>query len=419
IVILQFSTVLTIGVLLVLIGVQQNNYIDEFETPLVQVCYYYDDYGNYIHGSRLIYTCPVPNVIEDNESILIMEFEYYFIGERDNTYSGGSHVLGDYEYTRVDDGYVMVRVELHYNTEGIIIYRRYQEVVNYIQLAYLKDETVSNWADRFTKIDEMKITNYYEHIISTDFEVGEIIQTKNEYVLNNQIDVFSNLEDYSYYEFDQSSPTRDAILSVYYEEEDSLLTYQVYKDFPYNDNFGDYISYVGFISKNENIVTLDFRWTDEQLNPNITPFREISDVYTIVDDNISTRMRTYLGYYSDYSYGYIEQFGVNIMTGEIRTSEFANIDDYESHWNLIEYRGSYYFSKNYQQFVLSQTEYGFIVKQYGIDGVKSDEKPYVDAGELINYYASIDARTLNSLDLIYINQPIFTVNPIIRFFLID
>ncbi len=416
--ILQLSTAFTIGVLLVIIAFQQNNYIDEWETPPVQMCYYYDEYGNYIHGSRMSYNCPTPNIIQDDGSILIMEFEYHFIGERDDRYSGGSSVIGGFPYTRVDDGFAMVRVELHYSENGVIEYQRYQEVINYIQLAYSRDESILKWDNQFTIENELKVTNYFEFEMVTDYLNGEIIQSKNEYILRDQIGEFSNLEDYMYYDFDESEPTYDSVLRVYYEEEDNKIIYQVYIDQPYRDLIGETVAYEGVVSKIGNEINFDFRWTDEQLNPNIEPFREISDVYLIVDDKISNRIKTRMGYYYDYSYEYIEEFGINVTLGEVITSEFVNSTSSGYHSDLIKYNNSYYFNGKYQQYVISQQEYGFLLRQYYNDGVKSDEKPYVDSGELESFAISIDYRILRSQDLFYDEQPIFSVNPIIKYFLI-
>ncbi len=52
-------TLFTITGLLLITAFMQNEYIERFETSgALHRCYYFDDHGNYLHGSTLSYECP-------------------------------------------------------------------------------------------------------------------------------------------------------------------------------------------------------------------------------------------------------------------------------------------------------------------------------------------------------------------------
>ena len=415
--ILQALTVLTITLLLFIIAFQQNSYIDEWETPPVEACYYYDQYGNYIHGSRMTYSCPEPTIIQDSENRLILEFEYVFVGEREHAYSSGTGVFGDYQYNRVEDGYGMVRVELHYTNEGIIHYRRYQEAINYIQLAYSRDEDGKEWENQFTVIDETKISNYTEIEIVTDINDGEIVQTKSEYYLRNQLNDFSSISEYHYHDFQDVEPTYDSVTRLYYEQDEEKTSYEIYMDYPYRDRVGEKATDEGFVDSGSHGLTFDYRWTDDKLNPDIEPFREISHVLVFDDKKIDSHIETRLGHYTEYSYKYIDEFGLNVCIGERKTSEFINSSSYEWNEKISNYRDEYYFNDRFRQYVLSKEDFGFIVRQYYADGVKSDEQPIGYADELRYFQSSRDHRTLIEQDMVYDNLPVFSTNPIVRILL--
>ena len=56
--ILQLFTVAFLGGILYFIGESQLSYIDEFETPFLISCTYYDDYGNILYSSQFFGICP-------------------------------------------------------------------------------------------------------------------------------------------------------------------------------------------------------------------------------------------------------------------------------------------------------------------------------------------------------------------------
>lgn len=415
--VLQALTVFTIALLLLIIAFQQNSYIDEWETPPVEACYYYDQYGNYIHGSRMTYSCPEPTIIQDSENRLILEFEYVFVGEREHAYHGGTELISDYQYTRVEDGYGMIRVELHYTNEGIILYRRYQEAINYIELAYSRDEEGKEWKNQFTLIDETKMSNYTEIEIVTDINDGKIVQTKSEYYLGNQIADFSNISENHYHDFNDVEPTYDSISRLYYEQEEGETIYEIYMDYPYRDYIGENVAYEGSVHKGTQGLAFDYRWTDEYLRPDIGPFREVSHVLIFDDKEIVSYKETRLGHYTYYSYQFINEFGLNVKKGERKTSEFTNSSNYEWSASVNIYQDDYYFHDRFRQYVLSKEDFGFIVRQYYADGIKSDEQPSGYAEELRYIQSSRDQRTLIEQDMVYDNLPVFSTNPIVQILL--
>lgn len=413
-------TVVSIVTSLTVISITQRNFILEQETPPIERCYYYDEYGNYVHSSRLIYRCPQPEVIKTQDS-LIMTFEYEYIGNRPEYSSMTGTNVSSFSNRRVETGGTKIKVEIKYTDDNVIEYYRLQEVSNYYADDYTKVENTNDKEESFILDSHTLTTNYYEVIIDTKFNDGEIIQNKKSFNLSDVINGTSEIEEYHFNDFSTTEPDNETEYRVVYQTvENSNYEFKLYLDFLSNDDLSTESLYEGFISNITGGKRIYFE--NEQVTDGENAYSTQMFNYTINNmDSTSSLVKKYSYGIEDYDLVNLEESGLSVLE-EYNYSGLSNpqsegnrtfeIDNYNE-FTVFELKNSTY--------ILYGKDYGYYIEQYGMDGVKdnSELSNYMD--EIVRVNSGLDESIIgfrNPTHLFYEDAPIFDYNPIFKYMLL-
>ena len=199
-------TIVFIGVMLFGVTIIQNQYIENYETASdTKYCLYFDDYGNYVHGSMISFQCPDLDVKEQNDERFIFQATY----EVDNT----DYDLEGITYSNIKEAFIKVDVEIEYY-EGIIKNIFYQSSRQYTRNEYNDLLETYEENSQYSSV-YLEITNAFddEKIIQT--KTGDIHRSAHDY---DQVDAFDH------YDFSLVNPMLDSTLVIdYYWDHESLL----------------------------------------------------------------------------------------------------------------------------------------------------------------------------------------------------
>jgi len=436
--VIQGITVMVIAILLSVTRVQQNNYIDEYETPPIIYCIYYDQYGNYIHGSRISYVCPDIKVEENTPNNLHLTFAYKF-HTNSTGYSGKS--IDDewlYRYRKVNDGYIFVDIEVHYLEEGIIDNIHYKESVNYIALDYMNeyqdrfeqgeitpsdyDQKVAN--DSYILTKTSKISSYNEAIIHTDYNDEEIIQTKSIYkILAHERD-FSSIDDILLHEVTEDDLTRRFTDTLSYSLDDNKITYDIVTKRDNQSDEESVLSYVGEVSSNNGYIKLFHETNFDTTNGDYLA-DDINDEIYFFEDGKINYFKTVLSSKETNEYHIDNQFSL---------STIASTDNYKldscnnngctfkqtslDRVNLYEYKNTSFISSKFYTYKVAKTSFGYTIEQYGQDGVTSDKDLPLDSYFLEYSFMGLDYQIndySSAESYIYRNIPIFSMSSSLKY----
>jgi hypothetical protein len=418
-------TIISVVIVLFSSSIAQRNYILNAETPPIERCYYYDQFGNYIHGSRLLYNCPTPTIVTQTDAKLEMTFEYNYYGNSEG-YSGmsGTGITG-YEYRKVEDGAVKISVELRYTEDNIVEYYRLRETVNYIADDYSKDESEPDFDKAFTLVNQTKISNYFEVTMETEFSDTLITQTKKVYNHFDEIDSFDEVTDFTFYEFDEDEVDYETIFRVDYHQYlvgESRI--EVYKDIPSRDKYAIEPILKGTIS-NPNSVT------DGRITANLhTPYEVFPDYenYTSLTlqkrgDGVSDINYFVNGNQYDLDYELIDEYDVYLLESREYKNYFDETENTFEAFDIIKYKDFYYYKNDdFKEHLIYQTNYGILIEQYSQqDGIKDESELSNYIGEIALTNSGVDDTILslsNFQNLYYKNSIIWDNNPIIEYLML-
>lgn len=390
-------TIITIGGLLFGVRVLQTNFIALTETPPIVFCYYYDDYGNYIHGSRMSYVCPELEILINEDNLLKFKAEYRFINDE-----GTTNVTKDNDgpWYQSDDGFAVVDIEITYNDDHFITSYIAQTSMNYQLKEYYGD------SDDFE--DNNSIMKYYSSFyftIETEYSDTVISQKKQGFYIKQEDSTYDDITVLNHYDFVDVEPdfNYELILEVL-EETETTKHFEIY-----DPSQGDTFRFRGDISKLDNQIDVFFEYNPDIVNPEPNV---ISDSYQIKQDEI-LRTHTSGSSYTNYEYTFHEGFGY--------------IQSFYQHYNgyiLNGARDSNTFIRDdfiivegvHQTHKIYNTNYGFMIEEYHGDNEKS-ENPPSDKYYLVSRYTGLDERVFqyNPIALVYQNQPISQFNPMISY----
>lgn len=401
-VLFRLFTLVVISGLLFLGRTIQLNYIALYESPPVVLCYYYDEYGNYIHGSRMTYVCPTLEIIEKNENYLKFRAEYDYPGNRDD-YLRSDNSSGP--YYRGYDGYGVVDVEIEYNDEHFITSYTSQTSINYELLVFSNTDSLqdSNLSDEG---EILKYYNSFQLSIQTEYDHDSARQIKSFYVIEQNNIQYNDIKNVSHYDFSNSEP-----VSTYQLDLDVTNSTETHKEFEIYDLARDnLLAYLGYIDIENDTTKVFFEMNPD--NVAIEP-NEISDTYIIKENIIS---RTHISGSSRREYEY-ELFNTSLnyiqtkysYSKQYQSSEYRKSKGYEID-NTIIVEGVF---ETYKMF---KTSYGFMIEEYQGDN-HVEEIPHSNDDYLTSPYRGLDELVFstNPIRLIYEYQPICNINPMIRY----
>jgi len=377
---------------------EQNDYIDEFETPPVVACFYYDEFGNFIHVSRISYTCPSMETMTKTNSLLNVQLYYEFPGEPPLTYTHQTDQIA----SRVEKGAGVVDIELHYDSNQNITEYIYQEYFQYIEnyhsiSNHMISSDVSYSLDKVTAGKFLIETTYTDEVIS---------QTKTVYSISEATTSFDNYKDLSLYDFSSTSPQSTSTYTITYEDSTDLSV---------------------------QTVPFTITYTENTQSTNHTSYIEEKGRYLIYHLNTDTDKTEELAYnlhlVATTSYESQDQF--EQLLYRFRTSEedpiyFTSKTVRESTSNTIDYDTTLI---RYSEYVILENEnayykiysqdFGYIIEQYGEDGTKDTDSVDVNMMELVQPFYGLNDTMIGittPTNIIYQLEPALSVNPIITFF---
>lgn len=411
-------TIVSITVSLTVISIAQRDYILEAETPPVETCYYYDEYGNYIHGSRLIYNCPVPEVLQTEDS-LSMTFNYTYFGSG-NGYNGAS--FNDttlYQYRKVEDGASSISVEIHYTDDNIIDYYRLREVTNYRADDYTKTEL--NNKEVYNLSSQTYVTNYYEVIIDTDFSDGVIIQNKKVFQQTGFENIVDQVTDFSFKDFTNEEPRWEMEYRINYSSvSEGVYEFLIYQYTPTSGYDKDNPTYEGMVDPIFGGSRIYFE--NEQTEYGTLEFS--SQMYTYMTNSITNTSSFIRKYYSsilEYDFDNLgDNNNLSILTkkNDMHLEDLQNEDDLR--YSYQNYNGFIYFESQFKSNLLYQTDYGYRVETYGSDGIRDESELSSSIGEIGYVNNGVDDRIIsltNPTNFFYRYSPIFDYNPMLKYLL--
>ncbi len=414
----RILTILSIVVSLTIISVVQRDYILVAETPPMETCYYYDEFGNYIHGSRLIYNCPTP-VVEKTDDSLSMTFDYTYHGSG-NGYSnlsiGG---ISLYENRKVEIGASRISVEVHYTDDNIIDYYRLREVTNYLADDYTRTEI--NRKQEYNLANQTYITNYYEVIINTSFDNGVIIQNKKDYQLLNTENIVESVTDFVFKDFSTSNPNHEREYRINYtsvsQGVNEFLLYEYTPETGYDE---DNPIYEGVVEPTFDGTRLYFE--NEQTDYGSLEFSSKMYAYTTNSHtNSSSFVLKY--YWSIRKYDYTNMSDTPFLP-VLTKEKVMGLENQQSEDDLQlsfqSYNDFVYFQSQYKNNLLYKTDYGYRVETYGHDGVRDDSELKNHIGEIQYININSDNRIISlsgNTNFFYQNAPIFDMNSMMKYLL--
>lgn len=416
----RLLTVFSIITSLTIIAIGQRNYILTAETPPIERCYYYDAYGNYIHGSRFIYNCPTPEVIKTDDT-LTMSFEYTYYGSG-NSYSGSSvNGMTEYDYRKVNEGASKITVEVHYTENHIIDYYRVREVTNYVADDYTK--TITDGKETYTLENQTYITNYYEAIIDTNVSANTIRQNKKIYRSTDHEHVVESVTEFTFNDFSDTEPTKEHAYQINYNPVSNRNAYElmIYSYLPINGYDEDSPTYEGYVELIGNSPSIHIESVQPTYDLSINSNK--SNTYTIVpNDNISYLV-TKNGYQELDKYTFTD-VSKDISIPVLTNQSFLNLNaprpkDEHTSFQKQMYNSFVFFESRNKHHLLHETNYGYRVESYGQDGVKDASDLSSSIGEIVGVNGGVDRYfiTNRSNDFFYNHAPLFDYNPMIKYLL--
>lgn len=389
-------TFIMIGLFLFIGRNIQLNYIALYESPPVVHCYYYDEYGNYIHGSKMTYVCPTLEVIEQEDNFLKVRATYEYPG------NDTSHLKRDNDgpYYRGVDGYAVVDIEVAYGEDNYITTYKSQTSWNYELLEFRDIDST----------DEGVLSTYYRSlqlVIETDYGEDAITQSKTTHMFEDSDVDYTDIKDVNHYDFSSDDPLSVQSLElVVTSKANNKIDFEVYQY-----NLDNPLRFLGYIENNNDQTKVFFEYNPEYVN--VEP-KEISNTYTITDDTV-TRSKLSGIHNTIYTYhkfsninGYIETNDVYYQSNEFQHEHVSEI---------FSTNDSFIIEGDMQTYKVFNTEYGFVIEKYQGDNHK-EEIPNSHEYELIAFFTGIDHLVFdygNPIRLVYDNQPVSIVNPMIRY----
>lgn len=379
--ILKGFTIFTVISLLAMSNYFQFNYIKLYETPPIVNCYYYDEFGNYIHGSRIKNVCPELEIINKTDNSLIFKAEYIYPGTEQ--YSFKEELLG----YRGHDGYAIVNIEIKYNDENYITSYTSQTSMNYELLEF--DD------------DKGSIHKYYHSLllsIKNTYNEDKVMQTVSRYTKKIEDINYKNIREVEHYDFSNSEPFIESSIDLLVTNKSKdYLEFEVY-DTQYESD----LLYVGSIDYSKESTVLFCDHYPDYVN--VKP-KKITDTYILSDDHIT------------HSSG-----------SHFRFSEYSKVKDYkpmiqtvypiENETETYELDNSVIIQSIILNYKMYQTSYGYKVEEYFGDGHR-EETPYVSDDYLTDIYYGKDSEVFvrSPIKLEYSKQPIINLNPILKYIL--
>jgi hypothetical protein len=368
-------------IVLVIISHYQLDYIRLYETPPLEGCYYYDEYGNYIHGSRITYMCPKLKVLSKTEQSLKVRAEYEYPNP------GAGYI----------DGFVIVDINIDYDEEHHVTSYTSQTSTNYVEGNYIRTDSYDN--KKIIK-EEYNLDKHYNSVlisIKTSYSPQQITQTRQAFKYELDDAKYDRIQDAEHYEFKEDTyPWREAslVLNVTNQSEDHM-EYRVYSN---ND-----LTYFGQVNYRHDSTELYYERNPRMLSKNGD--EEVS-TYLITDKTIKKT-----------------EPHVSQDKTEQKIQEYKQYKDYKP---MISSKKKPVFLKNavieegdFNVYKMYKTDFGYQVEEYrGIDLQRSD-LPYSQYNYFENLTSGEDYRFFelhsNHISLEFENYPIFSFNPMLKY----
>lgn len=110
------SRVFSFGLIIILFGSFQLNYVEFSETPMVEGCQYYDKYSNMIYQSKYYTSCPELDIITNNETVLEFNVQEYSIHKDISIPIDSDPILDSQRNTYEDTIYSTIKIEYNENS---------------------------------------------------------------------------------------------------------------------------------------------------------------------------------------------------------------------------------------------------------------------------------------------------------------
>jgi hypothetical protein len=409
---LYFLKGFTILVMMILLGLSrylQLDYIKLYETPPIRYCYFYDEYGNYIHGSRIYNVCPQVEVLSKTEDSLIFRAEYIYPGNRQD------RLRNEHEtpYYQGKTGYGIVDVVIKYNTEHYITSYSSQTSINYELYEFENEDSLKDKS----LINDEAIKQYYHSLlltIETDYSQDLVSQTKKLYVKKPEHVKFDDVSEIEHVDFAESDLSYEDSKKIQVtKREDHRVEFEVYRPIIRDEEHVLRLTDLGSIKYEQDKTEL-FVELNTELN-RVT--RSIT--YTISDDRI-TRLKLY-GPYGPFDYTdeftKVKDYGPMIQTYFSSSHNGKESSGYGS--KVYELNDSVVVETGFRTHKMYPTSYGYKVEEYHGDGSRA-EVPYSDEDFLTRWFIGMDNDVLayNPIVLEYSGHPIMNLNPMLQY-LID
>jgi hypothetical protein len=402
---LYFLKGFTIFVVIGLLGLSrylQLDYIKLYETPPIAYCYYYDEYGNYIHGSRFSYVCPELEIRSKNASSLKFRVAYEYPGNRQdrlNKTNVTPYYLGK-------DGYGVVDVEIHYNDQNYITLYQSQTSINYELYEFENNDALKN-KDLVT---DDAIKQYYQSlmlVIETDYNQNSVTQTKKLYVKEPENAQFKDVKVIEHFDFSKSKYYEDTSKIQVVNRELNKVNFEVYQSYNQNEELVTRVSELGTITYNTGFTKLFI-----ERNPELFLFPR-STTYTMTDDQITKLSQNGTSVDTD------EYMAIKDDTPPIQTY-FSNghsaFEAYGYSGDVYELDDSVIIEGKFETYKMYSTDFGYQIEEYRGDGIRK-EVPYSEEDFLTRWFMGTDNLVLgyNPIALEYENQPIMNLNPMLQY----
>lgn len=398
---LKLYTAVIFGFLVFGISRVQLLYINIYETPSLVECYYYDQYGNYLHGSRFSYVCPELIVTSLNDE----DFEFYLEYDFPETDPNKYQRTNDSNWYQIKEAFALVNISVSYDEYQNITSMIYQETIQYIRYEYPNYESEDiDTSDRF----EQKYASSSRIDISTEYSETEVTQTNRVYTYEYSNVSFDDIEDATHYNFSNETPKWE---NSYHIDINTLSEYKKEFTIYINDDFETYYA-EGYVEDTDTNVDLFYRLNSENLSDSIQPKDRFESI-TFTPEKGVIRTKEHLGSQHSYIYDYNSDLNINYIQSKydlIEGREEYSYSDYVSGGNFA-IESDRYLYKFYNE------SYGFRIEEY-TENSSTREIPYGYGGQVTNILFGADYMvygTYGQMNLIYFYQPVLNFNPMIKY----
>ena len=371
-------TLFTITGLLLITAFMQNEYIERFETSgTLHRCYYFDDHGNYLHGSTLSYECPTLEVLKHTDERLTLRTMYTFEQAREYPEKAS-------QFPIVKEGYILVDIDVTYDDDG-----RITRYVNETSRQYTRDHYAGHQADPSQE-------QYYRSVyleIENDYRENSVVQKKiGDYVRKND-HAYESLEVIDHYAFSLEEPVLDETMILQMDPvNDSLQHFEIM----HVEN-KDEMLYEGVVSKRDEYKQLLLSQNPDHLNVDPPIFQHQFNVYdeTIIHEYNRRGEITEIEY---------QQFRDSV--GLIHFQDNEVIKE-----NTVYDRKDFSMSEgDFGTYRINDTAFGSQIKTYYREDPVRDE-------EVTQEFNNPDMQhfDINPIKLVYSRNPWLALNPMLEF----